>query len=663
MQIFELHFNPENRRKIIETFCHQPENIYEKRLGALCIAGELIDPEAINRPFLENLSYKTKATYHAIPTRSPEEAFQEALRDVNSFLGQEIEKENNQWVGKMNVAILSIKENQLNFSKIGNIRILLFRNRQIIDIGEKMGEDIPKEVFGSVVTGKIKEEDKVLVISENIYQSFSKLSLIEKIGYSKSLSEDKIEEMASLQNEKYPRETGICLIIDFSLKNSPVKRSQRSKKKEVFSFKKVFLSLLLSLREIFFITLKKIREIIPKIIEKIKDGMPYLKAKLKNLFSFLKVKVPKRKKKEKKKKEIKLPSLKLPSFKVPPIFKGEPGKRNLILFSLFFIIIILGSFISHLERRERIEEQESFLREVEGRVERIDLEDKESIPVLKEIAKDLYQIPLGESLLKEVEGHLYNLSKTTFLDLSDPYKEITSFSPKRILYKNDTLFLFDKKLTDFKEIDLIDNREVIRPISIEGEGIYDLIFSGDTIFFYVGLDKIVSLEGRQEKIIILTPPYSNYSFLEMEAFGNYLYFLEKDQIIRYQKGSYHSPESWMEERLIGEMVSFSIDGSIWVMEKEGDIHKYHGGAPQESFSLSLYPALRKPERLITKPDTPLIVFDPKEKRIVILSKEGELIEQIIFNTKKEIKDITFSREEKKIYLLLDKEVYEIKVNF
>ena len=64
MKIFELYFNPKTKEdKIFESFCFNPENIYEKKLGNLYMVGELSNALPQNINFLNNIASVIKKEY------------------------------------------------------------------------------------------------------------------------------------------------------------------------------------------------------------------------------------------------------------------------------------------------------------------------------------------------------------------------------------------------------------------------------------------------------------------------------------------------------------------------------------------------------------------------------------------------------------------------
>jgi hypothetical protein len=65
MQIFELHFNPKLKEdSIFDSFCFEPENLYERKFGSLIVVGELKNVLPQNIKLLDNFTNYLKKQYN-----------------------------------------------------------------------------------------------------------------------------------------------------------------------------------------------------------------------------------------------------------------------------------------------------------------------------------------------------------------------------------------------------------------------------------------------------------------------------------------------------------------------------------------------------------------------------------------------------------------------
>ena len=190
MQVFEFHFNPPSQNKrgakqaelkddlIFDSFCYEPENIYEKRLGSLFVVREMKNVLPRNSKFLDNVAGFLKRQYYSGPVRfSPETCFREGLKKSNEFLENIAKKGDVSWLGNLNLAVLTVRNFELNFAKVGAIKILLLRKGQVVDIGKNLEfseiEPYPLKIFDNIVSGKLFEDDVILVLTKEIFPVFS----------------------------------------------------------------------------------------------------------------------------------------------------------------------------------------------------------------------------------------------------------------------------------------------------------------------------------------------------------------------------------------------------------------------------------------------------------------------------------------------------------
>ena len=132
MRVFEFHFNPRLRQGfggqaklpdlIFDSFCYEPENIYERRVGSLYLVGLLKNVLPQNLHFLDRLAKLIKDQYYRSTLSTPEKALKESLRQGNEFLEGIAKKGDVSWLGNLSFAALSLK----NFENIFGIFLTLF---------------------------------------------------------------------------------------------------------------------------------------------------------------------------------------------------------------------------------------------------------------------------------------------------------------------------------------------------------------------------------------------------------------------------------------------------------------------------------------------------------------------------------------------------------
>ncbi len=394
MQIFELHFNPKLKEdQIFDSFVYEPESTYEKNLGSLYIVGELQNALPQNSKFLDNLAKIVKKNYYTFSIKSPEKAFSQCLKKANESLAEEVKKENVSWLGNLNFTVLSLNNLNLIFTKTGELKILLLRNKEIIDVGKNLDlreiEPYPLKIFLNVVSGKLLQDDRILVLTKEVFEFLFQQNLLAKIAEAENINSKKIKEilpMSLFTKDEGSKVSGICFLSVITAESKKTEKFQpilfQNKKK--FSFPKIRFPFKL-----------------PKMI-----------------------------------KRPKLPEIKLPRIKIPAtgsiIEKFRPKteiKKKLILIAVLILILVLGFLIfkkageikeggvkkSLSEIQEKVNQAENFL---------IFKDDEQANALLKEALEEISLLSEKEtslesdilSIKQSIEEKLIELNKLEMIE-------------------------------------------------------------------------------------------------------------------------------------------------------------------------------------------------------------------------------------------------------
>lgn len=345
MQVFEFLFNPKSKEGLIfDSFCYDPENIYEKRMGSLYMIGILKNALPQNAYFIGNLAKTIREKYYKTISATPERSLKETLKKANEYLERTARNGDVSWLGNFSFAALSLKNRELNFTKIGDIKIFLIRKGQIIDIDQRLKfeeiEPYPLKVFGNIVSGSLNEDDIILsatreasdfFIQENLMQEFAKISLHSPL--SEGLK--KIRKVFEAKQEKLSEISGSCLFVSLNKEIAP-------KEKEILTAQKTNLSNFVRIPETIIIPLKKIFQTPRKASAKTKK----LAVLGKNLFAFSNL--------AKHFKKITLIS-----------FNKLPISKNLSLVIFLIILLLIGSFISRKEEENQLKNHKESIEAIE----------------------------------------------------------------------------------------------------------------------------------------------------------------------------------------------------------------------------------------------------------------------------------------------------------
>jgi len=373
MQIFELHFNPKLKEdQIFDSFVYEPENTYEKNLGGLYIVGELENTLPQNSKFLDNLTKIIKKNYYTFSVKSPEKALSQCLKKANEYLAEEVKKENVSWLGNLNFTILSLNNFNLVFTKTGG---------EIIDLGKNLDlrqiEPYPLKIFLNTVSGKLLQDDKILVLTKEVFEFLFQQNLLAKIAQTENINSKKIKEILPISlftKDEGSKISGICFLAVLATKSEKAEKFQpilfQNEKK--FSFPKIKLPFKL-----------------PKI--------------------FKKPRLPK----------IKLPRIKIPATNqiIEKFLPKTKIKKKLILIAVLILILVFGFLIFKKAGETRENEIKKSLFEIQEKVNQAEnflifKNDEQANILFKEAWEEI-------SLLAEKESSL----KTDALSLKESIEE------------------------------------------------------------------------------------------------------------------------------------------------------------------------------------------------------------------------------------------------
>src|SRR3989344_5298897 len=251
MRALEFHFNPKEKSDIVfDSFCFDPENAYGKRVGSLYMAGLLKNVLPQNAHLLDKLARIIRERYYKFTLKNPEKALRESLKAANDFLEDKAKKGDVSWLGNLNFDALSLKDFELNFTKVGEIKILLLRKGHIIDIDKRLQfqdlEPYPLKIFPNIISGKLSQDDLILTMTKGVFAAFQKQGLIADIANLLPFEERLLKNIVQRKSEALSQVKGPCLFLFLSGGEQNINRQATVEAVEAktvlqkFSFQKIF---------------------------------------------------------------------------------------------------------------------------------------------------------------------------------------------------------------------------------------------------------------------------------------------------------------------------------------------------------------------------------------------------------------------------------------
>jgi hypothetical protein len=530
------------------------------------------------------------------------------------------------------------------------LKIFLLREEKIIDIDQKLKfEEItpwPLKIFSNIVSGKLAEDDVLLVSTKEVTDFFERENLLPEIGkIPHQIFAKELKKIFDKRKEEILKISGISLFIVLTKEVSAGKKeiiSPNTYPKE-FNLKQVFSS--------FINIFKKTRLPLSDFVDKIKFK--------------------------------KLPKFTIPKFTIPKL------NKKLILIVALIFFLALGFFISQSQEKKELKERQIILEKIQEKVnqaesflilktpqaeKKANLLFKESFEEISQLAKIVSKLPKDFqsqvfSLKDNISKTLFELNKLEMIEEPKLFFEFDAqkFVPQKMIFSNFQLYFFSPYLQNLFRVDKNAQAEIIK---INQKFNLATLFD-ELILFFSKPNQLTILKEGQFSQFNLQEPYSDFNFDDFASFRGHLYFLDYksatlqgSQIIKYpywENLKWGPGQLWLEkkENKALKAHSLAIDGSIWLLDKDS-IYRYYTGRLQEKIILEIFPKPKEFKKIFTSATLPyLYLLEPAQKRIIILDKKGQIIKQFQSQKFDHLLDFAISQDGKTIYLLNGLKVYQI----
>lgn len=223
---------PRNKNTVCDIFMYEPGNIEETALGNLYMVAEMTGNE--DSLHLTNLlSSLIKREYYLLPHRGPIESLEASLKKANQALSEIANQGNLDWLGKIHFICAALnKEKDLFLTQTGASQAWLCREGQLVNITKKLvlppAKAHPAKTFQSVISGTVRETDKIIFGTPAIFDFFSLPGLKQVFSQTKiSLIADQIQKV--LREEKKPPTLG-ALLLEISADDKIIEPANKPKK-------------------------------------------------------------------------------------------------------------------------------------------------------------------------------------------------------------------------------------------------------------------------------------------------------------------------------------------------------------------------------------------------------------------------------------------------
>ncbi len=375
-----------------------------------------------------------------------------------------------------------------------------------------------------------------------------------------------------------------------------------------------------------------------------------------------------------------------PRIKVKPdtIDMETRKKRKSLPLVGFLILLILAVSIIFGVKQKNAKEKEAVLmasiyeirREYEEAQSLVDLNRTRAKELLLSARTDAQILKKGEGgeneelnqLIQNISDSLgpvagvYEVSPELYLDTSLISQD---FQAKRLVYSDEAILVMDNENKKIVSIEL-ENKTT--------EFVAGPDYLSDTLdlAFYAGRSFVLSSDGVREITddveLVVKPEDWDPKQVLISAFAGNLYVLDREnkQIWRYpgvRLGS-SQKENWLASGVepdFSDAVALGIDGSVWVLSKNGKVEKYTRGN-KDSFSIEGENNFSFSKFYIDENSEYLYFYDSSQTKFLKFSKDGVFESEYINSQFTAVDEFVVFESQNKLIYLKEGKLYEFKLN-
>jgi len=296
--------------------------------------------------------------------------------------------------------------------------------------------------------------------------------------------------------------------------------------------------------------------------------------------------------------------------------------------------------------------------------------------ILAEVAVMMKELPIDNpaqadsfnGLLAKNQVQLEKISRVIQVDAVElaNFKNLNpNAEPLNLALVNKEVFAADPSQKTIYSLDL--SSKLSTAIGLDGT-IKNLNFPNpdkNNNLYYLNVDKVLVLNTATKKtssLEIALPAAATKAF-DFKQYNNRFYLADRaaGQIYRFTKSGDQlaSAVAWLNSQEdMAEATSLDIDGSVYLLKKNGEVIKFAKGQ-KEDFNLSLVePAITQAKKIIASADLAyLYLLEPAAGRLIVFDKTGKFINQYKSDRLVNSKDLQIDEKNKMAYFLIDATLY------
>lgn len=291
-----------------------------------------------------------------------------------------------------------------------------------------------------------------------------------------------------------------------------------------------------------------------------------------------------------------------------------------------------------------------------------------SLETLKNEKNNKDSLKLINIEIDKLQTLIAEISSSNSLDQLSIAFNLENFLGKKIEVKNGEIFVLENNGREILKIAADQSKEKIALQN--NEQIKDFTISENKLFILSSGIKVLDLnKNDQDFSEIKKEGESDKDGEHLSSFGPYLYLSNKNKrnIYRYyyNNNKLSEPIGWLVDKQGINFESISdlmIDGDLWIGTKNGNLLKFSKGVPA-NFQIRGIDMMPNSSIILRSNETAgfIAILEKKNKRLLILTKDGQLIKEIKSNELVGVSSIAFSDDGKKVFAVSGSVIYEVEV--
>lgn len=366
----------------------------------------------------------------------------------------------------------------------------------------------------------------------------------------------------------------------------------------------------------------------------------------------------------------------------------DPKKILRIVLPIVALVVVLGGagLIWNSRRVEQVKAAEAVIAPLDARLAEIKTKvNDDPLDSRKQTEEVIVQLEQAIQQQKEKKIFVAQLEKKlnetrTFYDSISGMEEFavlptffdlrfveSNFLAHRVAIAGENLFFLDQEEKKVIALNIPKKQSTPLPVG-ELSKLVDLVPSARNLFLLSAGIYQLPLAGTQTatQIRVDEEPLQNAQFIRLFNSNIYILNKEKRNIYRYPLGENNALSDsvgWVrsdQSLPYEELNSFVIDSDIWLTTRTGEIIKMRTGRRVDFTVTGLKDPFTSPLILYTTEESPNIyILEPDQKRLVVLTKEGEFLREVKSSTLASTTGLVVNEELKKAFVVSGALVFEI----